>query len=86
VVSGRHKGRVVDADGQVVAGALVTIVSASAPVPEIALVTDEDGSFSLGLPRGRFRLRASTVDQRSGEAEIDSATEAADDETIIHVG
>jgi hypothetical protein len=86
VVSQRHKGRVVDADGRVVGGALVTVVSASTPVPEIALVTEQDGSFSLGLPAGRFRLRANTVDARSGEAEIDSAAEASDDETIIHVG
>jgi hypothetical protein len=86
MVSRRHKGRVVDTDGHVVAGALVTIVSSTAPVPEIALVTEEDGSFSLGLPDGRFRLRANTADERSGEADIDSAAEASHDETIIRVG
>jgi hypothetical protein len=79
----------VDADGLPVAGAFVTVVSGTAAVPEIALVTGDDGQFSIGLPSGCFRLRANTADDRAGEAEIDTGADAfaeRDEEIVIRVG
>lgn len=63
-------GRVVDAAGQPVPEAFVSVVWSTAPFPEIALVTDADGTFRMGLPAGRFRLRANTADGRTGETEV----------------
>jgi hypothetical protein len=51
-------GRVVDARGDPVPDALVTIVEGTVPMPEIALLVDADGRFRLRLPAGRFTLRA----------------------------
>jgi hypothetical protein len=51
-------GRVADAAGAPVAGALIVVVESSVAVPEIALQTDADGRFALALPPGRFTLRA----------------------------
>jgi hypothetical protein len=81
----RHQGRVVDAQGHPLARAFVTVVAGTVPVPELALLTGEDGTFSIGLPDGCFRLRANTADARVGEAEIDWAVEA-DQEIVIRVG
>jgi hypothetical protein len=85
-VNRRRTGRVVDEDGRFVAGAFVTVVSGTTPVPELALVTEDDGTFSIGLPQGRFRLRANTADARSGEAEIDETAETGEGELVIRVG
>lgn len=52
-----------------VAGAYVVVVEASVPMPEIALVADVEGGFTLNLPEGTFRLRAES-DGRTGEAEV----------------
>ena len=65
-------GRVVDAAGHAVAEAFVSVVSGTAAFPEIALVTELDGSFRVRLPAGRFRLRADTADGRTGEADFSS--------------
>lgn len=66
----RCRGRVVDADGVPVARARVTIVAASVPMPEIALLTGSNGDFELALPEGRFRLRAHGPRGEIGEAEV----------------
>ncbi len=65
----RRAGRVVDVSGNPVAGALVTIVRASVPMPEIAIVADSEGRFSLFLPAGRFTIRAHTATRGWGETE-----------------
>lgn len=64
-------GRVVDADGTAVPEALVVIVAGSVPMPEIALLCDSEGHFSLRLPEGMFTLRAHGQG-RTGEAEVRS--------------
>lgn len=63
----RLLGRVVDAGQRPVAGAMVSVIEATAPVPEIALVTDEDGRFALGVRPGTYRLQANAVDGRRGD-------------------
>lgn len=69
-----------DAAGQPVAEAFVSVIRGTAAVPEIALVTDADGTFQIGLPPGRFQLRANTADGRSGEVEVSGES---DDEMLI---
>lgn len=69
-----RRGRVVDADGAPVAEAIVTVEWGTAPTPEIALISGPEGEFSLGLPEGRFRVRAIAPDERRGVAEIDTRT------------
>lgn len=71
----RH-GRVVDADGAPVPGAQVVIVVSSVPMPEFALVSDANGSFSLRLPAGHFTLRAHGPSGASGEVEVREAASA----------
>jgi hypothetical protein len=66
-----------------VPGALVTIVESSVPMPEIALVCDERGRFSLRLPPGRFKLSAHAAE---GSGEADAAGAPADDEIVIVIG
>ncbi len=65
-------GRVVDASGAPVPDALVTIVESTVPMPEIALMCDAGGRFSLRLPAGRFRFRAHGGGG-SGDAEVEGA-------------
>lgn len=72
-------GRVVDADGAPVPGALVAIVESTVPVPEIALVCDNDGRFTLRLPPGRFTFRAHGAGG-SGDQVVEAP---ADDEVAI---
>jgi hypothetical protein len=74
-----RSGRVIDAGGAPVPGALVTIVESTVPMPEIALVCDSDGRFTLRLPPGRFTLRAHGVGG-SGDAAVQAP---ADDEIVI---
>jgi hypothetical protein len=81
-----RKGRVVDASGAPVPNALVTIVESTVPMPEIALMCDADGRFSLRLPAGRFRFRAHGAGG-SGDAEVEvDGAPAADDEIVIVIG
>jgi hypothetical protein len=65
--------RVVDRERAPVPGALVSVSAGTAPVPEIALVTDAAGVVVFPLPEGRFRIAAHASDGRSGQAEIDTA-------------
>jgi carboxypeptidase family protein len=76
-----RSGRVVDADGAAVPGALVTIVESTVPMPEIALVCDNGGRFTVRLPPGRFVLRAHGAGG-SGDAAVESP---ADDEIVIAI-
>jgi protocatechuate 3,4-dioxygenase beta subunit len=78
-----RSGRVVDASGAPVPGALVTIVESTVPMPEIALQCDDDGRFSLRLPAGRFTFRAHGAGG-SGDARVEGAP--ADDEIAIVIG
>jgi hypothetical protein len=74
-------GRVVDAAGRPVEGALVSVVWGTAPTPEIARRTNAAGMFRVGLPPGRFRLEAAT-ENRTGQIEVDGE---AGDEIVIRI-
>ena len=52
---------VVDANGQAVSEAFVSVEAAGAPFPEIALITDGSGMVRLNLPKGPFRIGARTA-------------------------
>lgn len=62
-----QSGRVVDADGRPVAHAYIVIVDGPEPMPEIALLADEVGRFSVLLPPGRWTLRAHGTTGGTGE-------------------
>ena len=61
----------------------MTIVESTVPMPEIALLCDARGRFSLRLPPGRFTLRAHGGGS-SGEAEVEGAP--SQDEIVIVIG
>ena len=50
-------GKVLDAQDQPVSGARVFVLKAPGPVPDVALLTGDDGRFTLSLPGpGRYEL------------------------------
>lgn len=49
-------GEAVDRCGQPVAGAVMTILEAPDPMPEMASMTGPDRRFRLSLERGRYRM------------------------------
>lgn len=73
----RH-GRVLDTTGAPVMGALIVIDSGTVPMPEIALLSDENGEFSLRLPPGKFTLRAQGSGGKVGAAEVSGAPSITD--------
>lgn len=77
-----RRGRVIDADGRPVAGAFVSVTWGTAPTPDIARRTGDDGAFKVGLPPGRFRIRATASESRSGELEVEGGE---GDEIVITV-
>jgi hypothetical protein len=77
-----RRGRVIDADGRPVAGAFVSVTWGTAPTPDIARKTGDDGVFQVGLPPGKFRIRATASESRSGEVELDGGE---GDEIVITV-
>ncbi len=79
----RH-GRVLDAEGMPISGARVVIVASSVPIPEIALISDANGGFSLRLPAGRFTLRAHGREGTSGEIEVQGAPDDSEFVITIH--
>jgi hypothetical protein len=83
MMASRCRGRVVTADDVAVARARVTIVAATVPMPEIALLTGPDGRFELELPEGRFRLRAHGAPGEVGEAEVEVEGGAAGVDLVI---
>ncbi|MBV5275728.1 MAG: carboxypeptidase regulatory-like domain-containing protein [Lamprocystis purpurea] len=64
-------GRVLDAAGNGVTGARVSVVWGTAPTPEIGRRTGDDGAFQVGLPPGLFRLQAVTDSGSTGEVEVE---------------
>jgi hypothetical protein len=77
-----RRGRVIDADGRPVVGAFVSVTWGTAPTPDIARKTTEDGVFQVGLPPGKFRIRATAPESRSGEVEVEGGE---GDEIVITV-
>lgn len=78
----RLAGQVVDARGAPVPDALITIVAGTVPMPEMALMADAEGRFTLRLPDGRFTLRAHGG-AGTGEAEVERP---GDDSVVIALG
>lgn len=66
-----RRGRVVDEEGGPVAGAMVSVVWGTAPTPEIGRRTDDAGAFQVGLPPGRFCVKAVTTSGGAGEVEVE---------------
>lgn len=50
---------------------MVSVVWGTAPTPEIGRRTDDTGAFQVGLPPGRFRVKAVAQSRGAGEVEID---------------
>ena len=48
---------VIDASGQPISEASVTIVVSTIAMPEIALLSDESGVVQMTLPKGRFTFQ-----------------------------
>jgi Carboxypeptidase regulatory-like domain len=71
--AGTIEGIVVDGDGRPLALATIVVVKGTSPVPEIALVADDDGRFGLRLPHGRFTLEAQGEGGAKGHATIEVA-------------
>lgn len=59
------------------------VVDGSVPVPELALVSDDDGVFRLGLPSGEFELEARSA-ARTGRALVQG--DDAEDIVIVLEG
>lgn len=76
-----HHGIVVDANGNPVAGAAITVIESPVPMPEIAWVTDAAGRFRIALTPGRHVLSANAR-EGAGEAVIHEPHEA---EIVISV-
>ncbi|WP_104420243.1 carboxypeptidase-like regulatory domain-containing protein [Neolewinella xylanilytica] len=71
------EGLLVDRSGRPVADATLSIVQATAPVADIAMMTDGSGRFYLDdLPSGRFRLQVMPPDG-SGQTTVDFAVPRA---------
>lgn len=77
------RGRVVDKTGAAVDGALIVVIAGSVPVPEMALVADGEGHFSVRLPVGRFTLQARGGDGSSGTTEVE--TGSASPEVVVTI-
>lgn len=60
----------IDAAGRPAQGAIVVVVSGTAPTPEVGIRTDADGRFMVALPAGKFHLQASTRTD-TGSVDVD---------------
>lgn len=68
---------VVGQAGEPVPQALLSIVHASVAVPEITLISRDDGTILLHLPANAvFTFRATSADGRSGETSVSTAAGA----------
>lgn len=61
---------------------MVMVVWGTAPTPEIAIVTDDDGRFRVALPPGRFRLEAHAGGAR-GDIEVEVAGSAPEIAIVV---
>jgi len=74
---------VVDASGQPVRGAIVVVVSGTAPTPEVGIRTDENGRFIVALPAGTFHLQARAKTD-TGSVNVEGGEETG--EIVIRLG
>lgn len=66
------EGRITDREGRPIAGALVVPRSLdvpSPPIPEIAIVSDEEGRYAWRLPPGRYEIAVSAAGYRGAVKE-----------------
>jgi hypothetical protein len=59
-----------DAEKRPIAGALVSVVWGTSPTTDIGRRTNDEGAFQVGLPPGRYRLRA-VKGEAFGEVELE---------------
>jgi len=78
-----RRGRVVFPDGSAASGALVAILSGTAPTPEIGIRCDVQGRFRIALPPGQFRIQARAATGEVGVAEAAGGLDG--DEVVITV-
>jgi uncharacterized GH25 family protein len=65
-------GKVLDERGQPVAGARVMFTRSPVPMPDIALMTGDDGSFMLSVPEnGSYEILAATDQQGEGKTTVE---------------
>jgi hypothetical protein len=77
-------GRVVDAEGKPVVEARVMFSRSPVPLPDIALMTGEDGSFTLSVPaNGSYEILAMSDEQGQGTVTVDITS---DRDVEVHVG
>jgi hypothetical protein len=77
------KGTVEDRQGLPVPETLIAVESGTAPYPDMAIFSDEEGNFSIHLPSGHFRLGAHSPEGGYGTVECDSD---ADEHLFIRLG
>lgn len=70
VLSREMRIKIVNAQGDPVPGALVTIDESSVVVPEIALLSDSRGELLLRLPDGSYRLKVRAPDGSLGDLQL----------------
>ena len=75
--------QVKDKAGDSVKGVLVAIEWSDVPFPEIALITDKNGTVSLFLPAGRFRIIANAPNGQSGVVNVISNQESSNEQILI---
>ncbi|MES2755767.1 MAG: carboxypeptidase-like regulatory domain-containing protein [Pseudomonadota bacterium] len=70
---GSVQGQVVRADGGApVAQAVIAVLDGPGPYPDIAIMSDRDGRFSLAdLPAGKWRISARAADGASGDTSVE---------------
>ncbi len=69
---GSVQGRVVHASGGApVADATITVLGSPGPHPDIAVMTDDDGRFTMeAIAAGNWRLGARSANGETGEASV----------------
>ena len=77
----RRTIRVVDGEGAPLADAFVAIETSSVPFPEISLITDEDGTISILLPVGEYRIGARSTG--GGYGVIEAGVTGEDDRELV---
>jgi len=76
-------GHVVDINGDPVPEAIIAFVESSVPMPELALLADEDGRFWLQLPSGRFVMQAHGSGGKMGKISFEIEPPKTKEITII---
>lgn len=80
-------GTVTDAEGSPLADIAVSLREAPVPVPDIAALTGQDGSFALAAPStGRYTVVATGPAGDSAEASVELAAGEATADVRIVIG